>query len=235
MLLVVDRKNETCTALHLNRETMMEIRTLDENGNPNGMVMKHLTLAYSYGSGGRDSCRNVVEAVSRLLCDVPIEHYFAITMDGIPVLSDLLDGIPVQITEDMTNVDERYVDGATVVLRGQEALRFVRMRKEVSHGTNLARMERQRAFMTSMTDKLKENLGNDAEFSIKLADAISPYLTSDLTTDELAKLADQLKTFEFLPITDLRGQTSLNYDTGYVEFHVDEDALKKQVAQIFFA
>lgn len=235
MLLVLDRGRKTCQAIHINRDTLMEIRTLGENGNPNGVVTRQITLAYSYGSGGRDSCRNTTEAVSRLLCGMPVEHFFALTMDGIPVISDLAGGVPVTITDDMTSANPDYKKGNTVILRGQEALSFVRMRMSVTHGTNTERMARQRAFITSLVERLQTKMEADAEFSIRLVEAVSPYMTSDLITAELSDLVQQLKDYEFLPIIVLPGELEKNYETGYIEFYPDYDEVKKMLVDLFFS
>ncbi len=234
MLMIVDRSNKTYSALHLNRDTMMDIRRLDDNGNPAGTAYAHLNNAHSFGSGGKDSCRNVSEAVSRLLYSVPVDHYLAITMDGIPLVADLVNGVPVTIEEDLTKADPAFKVGAVITLNGEQALRFVRARTSVSDGTNLSRMSRQRSFIQSLREQIDTQLKEDDEFALKFADAISPYVTSDLTTNELAKFADQMKDYDFRSIDDIKGQANVNYETGYTEFHVDMDALKKQVIELFF-
>lgn len=234
MLMVVDRNRESCVALHLNRDTYMDIRRLDENGNPDGTVLAHLNNAHSFGSGGKDSCRNVAEAVSRLLYGVPVDHYMAVTMDGIPVLADLVGGIPVTLKEDLTELNPDYVRGKTVTLKGQDALRFARARMNVSDGTNLSRMSRQRDFMNSLYERLNTKVRESSDFALRLADALTPYLTSDMTTNELANLAEQLQEYRFEGIEDLAGEAKKNRETGYNDFLVDGDKLKEQLVRVFF-
>ena len=232
MLMVLDRTNETYSALQLNRDTYMEIQRLDENGNPDGYVTAHLNNAHSFGSGGRDSCRNVAEAVSRLLFGIPVQHYYAVTMDAIPVLTDLVGGVTVHIDENLTELDPGFVQGADVTLRGQKALSFVRARSGVSDGTNLSRMRRQRVFVTALYDRMTEKLKASDRFAFSLAETLEGYATSDLITDELAQLANRLRDYRFDGIETVEGKAS----TGetYMEFYPDEESLYDFVIQHYF-
>ena len=127
-LMVVDKTHHSYTAIHLNRDAMVEVTRLGLNGSVMGTRVMQLCISHTYGSGGKDSCRNTVKAVSRYLYDVPIEHYFAVTMDGIPVLNDLVGGVTVQIKDDLTPINPDWVPGAEIHLEGDDALRFVRSR-----------------------------------------------------------------------------------------------------------
>ena len=70
MLLVMDKTNNSYSVLHINRDTMTDIPTLDIYGDPSGSVYGQLALAHTYGKGGNDSCRNSVKAVSNYLFGV---------------------------------------------------------------------------------------------------------------------------------------------------------------------
>ncbi|MBQ9664508.1 MAG: LCP family protein [Oscillospiraceae bacterium] len=232
MLMIADRTNEEYSLLHLNRDTYMEIRRLDSNGNPDGFVTAHLNNAHSFGSGGKDSCRNVAEAVSRLLCGVPVDHYYAVTMEAIPVLNDLVGGVTVHIEDDLTAMDPDFVQGRDVTLHGQQALRFVRIRTTVTDGTNINRMARQREYITALYDRLSAKLRASDRFAITLADTLDDYATSDLITDELAQLAERLDGYRFNGIETVPGETRMG--EKYIEFYPDEEALRAQVIKLFF-
>ena len=131
LLMIEDKAAGSWTALQLNRDTMCEIRRLGISGEKTGTVFQQLALSHTYGSGGKDSCRNSVKAVSRLLYDVPIDHYYAVTMDAIPVLNDLVGGVTVHVDDDLTAADPVLVQGTDVTLHGDQALHFVRARKNV--------------------------------------------------------------------------------------------------------
>ena len=67
LLLVMDKENETCTPIQLNRDTMTQIQILGVTGEPAGTFTGQLALAHTYGSGEEDSCENTVLAVENLL------------------------------------------------------------------------------------------------------------------------------------------------------------------------
>ncbi len=232
VLLIVDQHNHSCSALHLNRDTMTEVQRLGLNGAVLGGYEMQLALAHSYGSGGKDSCRNTVKAVSRLLYDVPVEHYFAVTMGAIPVLNDLAGGVTVHIDEDLTNADAAFIEGTDVRLWGEQALHFVRARMGVSDGTNLSRMKRQRVYMNALYDQLLYKLDQSGSFALQMAEALSPYTTSDLITDELATLIEQFKDYQFNGIEDMEGEAVVGEQ--FMEFYPDEASLQEQVIRLFF-
>lgn len=232
MLLVIDPADQSATVLQLNRDTMAEIRRLGYGGIKTGLITQQLALSHTYGSGGKDSCRNTVQAVSRLLYDVPLDHYYAVTMDAIPVLNDLVGGITVHVDDDLTAADPVLVQGTDVTLHGDQALHFVRARINVTDGTNLSRMNRQRVYMNALYDRLNEKLRAGDRFALTLADTLEEYAVSDLITDELAQLADRLKGYTFKGIETVPGEARMG--ARYVEFYPDEDALRETVIRLFF-
>ena len=231
-LMIVDHSNKSYCALHINRDTMAEIRKLGLNGGQVGTYTSQLALSHTYGSGGKDSCRNTVWSVSRLLYDIPIEHYASITMDGIPVLNDAVGGVVVHIEDDLTPVDPAFEQGRDVRLVGNQALSFVRARMSVGDGTNLSRMRRQREFIHALYRQIEERIQQDDRFAYRLASALSDYVISDLTTDEMSKAVENLRDYRFTTIYSIEGETS--YDNTYAEFYPDEDALARQVISLFF-
>ena len=180
ILMIEDKTAGTWTALQLNRDTMCEIRRLGYSGEKTGTRFQQLALSHTYGSGGKDSCRNSVKAVSRLLYDVPIDHYYAVTMDAV-----------VHIDEDLTAADPAFVKGADVTLHGEQVMHFVRNRLDVSDGTNLSRMNRQRVYLDALYPKMRTTLQNDGSFALKMANTLTDYSVSDLIPEELAKLAPE--------------------------------------------
>lgn len=231
-LMIVDHSNRSYSALHINRDTMAEIRQLGLNGQTVGTEIAQLALSHTYGSGGKDSCRNTVWSISRLLYDVPIEHYASITMDGIPVLNDAVGGVVVHITDDFSNTDPALEEGKDVRLAGNQALTFVRSRTSVGDGTNLSRMRRQREYINALYQQIDERMRQDERFGYRLASALSDYVISDLTTDEMSKAAENLRDYRFTTIYSIEGEAS--YDSGYAEFYPDESALAQQVIDLFF-
>ena len=231
-LMVVDKSAKTYSAIHLNRDAMTEIQRLGMSGKKIGTFTGQLALAHTYGSGGKDSCRNTVQAVSTYLLGVPVEHYFSLTMDAIPVLNDLVGGVTVHIDDDFSAVDPSLEQGKDVHLQGQQALTFVRSRMYVDDGSNLSRMNRQREFINALYGQMTEKLQKDDGFAARLASRLADYSISDLTTTELSNLADQLKDYRFTGIRTIAGDAVKS--EKYMEFYTDENALRSLIKEVFF-
>ena len=234
MLMFVDRRNKTYTGLQLNRETITDVPVLNEKGLATGTFHTHLDNAYSFGSGGKDSCRNTAAAVASLLFEIPVDHYVALTMDGVPVMADLVGGVPVTVENDLTAVDPAFEEGATVTLKGDQALRFVRVRRGVTGGQNVNRMSRQKAFMLSLYNRMTARMNSSGGFALKFAEAMEPYITSDLITDEFANLAEQLTDYTFGGIEDTKGSTFYNPETGFNDYYMNESELRRQLVRLCF-
>lgn len=223
MLVVLDTEANTAQILQLNRDTMTDVPWLDVLGRYGGTEYKQLCLAFNYGDGGVNSCRNTVDAVSRLIFDAPIQSYIQVPMSVIPVLNDLVGGVPVTITDDMTTVDPDFVKGATVRLNGEQAEKFVRSRMALDDDTNIARMRRQRDYMDSFQKCAKEALNTDSEFVVKTLEKLGDYLQSDMTGQQLSDLITRLDNSEISPIRYPEGKLVMGAE--HYEFYVDEDSL----------
>ena len=223
MLLVLDTDANTAQIIQLNRDTMTDVPWLDVLGMYGGTEFKQLCLAFNYGDGGGQSCRNTVDAVSRLLFDAPIDSYIQIPMTAIPVLNDLVGGVPVTIADDLTGIDPAFVKGATVHLTGTQAEKFVRARMGLADDTNLSRMRRQRDYMDSFQKCAKEAINTDSEFVLKLLEKMGEYLQSNLTGQQLSDLIVQLDQSQISPIRVPEGK--LIEGAQHYEFYVDEASL----------
>ena len=108
-LAVFDQNAKTCTLIQLNRDTIAEVPVLDTFGTMIGYQKQQLALAHTYGNGLEVSCVNTVDAVSRFLYGIKIDNYFALTMDAIPVVNDLVGGVVVTVEDDFTGVDDTLI------------------------------------------------------------------------------------------------------------------------------
>lgn len=233
LLMVVDHYNEIFYGVHINRDTMAEINKLDATGARIETYTAQICLAHTYGTGKKDSCRNQVWSVSRYFYDLPIKHYIAMTMDGIPVLNDAVGGVVVHIKDDFSNVDESLVMGQDVRLKGNQALTFVRSRQGMADKTNLNRMERQREFMNALYQQVSEKVATEDGFALRLANSLSDYVLSDLTTDRMADLSDSIKNYRFTTIYTIEGEAVVNSD-NVMEFYTDEDSFLALMIKLFF-
>lgn len=232
MLLVFDNSEKKFTAVHLNRDTIVNMNVLGVAGQKIGTVNKQLALAHTYGNGRDVSCRNTADAVSELLNGVKVNHYLSITMDAVPILNDLLGGVEVTVLDDFSGIDDTLIKGETVTLHGDHALTYVRERYGLEDSSNSTRMVRQRQYMTAVYDKAMLKIENDDNFVIEASSKLADYIVSDRSVNQLQEIAKKLSQYKFTEIETLEGESVIK--DGLMEFRPDADSIDKIVFELFY-
>lgn len=229
MVLVLDHQNQTWQILQLNRDTMVEMPVLGLKGDVVGSQFQQLTLAYSYGNGREESCENTLNTVSALLEDQPFDGYLALDMDAVGILTDLVGGVPILVTSDFSAVDPSLVEGEWITLQGDQALTFVRTRKDVDDQTNLARMARQRQFLSALEKQLE---GKDAQFAAQAYQAVADYMVSSFGSGTASRIAQDLSQYTQLELLTIDGQAQV--EDGYMAYYLDQDSLMQTILELFY-
>ncbi len=232
MLFILDNQNKTCKALHINRDTMVEMNVLGVAGQEIGTIKQQLALAHTYGNGQNVSCRNTAKAVSNLLNGINITHYISITMDAVPTYNDLVGGVTVEVLDDFTGIDDALVKGETVTLMGEQALVYVRTRYGMEDSTNSHRMIRQRQYIDELYKLTREKVDEDDSFIISAWDELSPYTVSDCYEQDLLSIYEKVSKYEYLGMEYIEGESIVG--ERFMEFYPDEDALKELVIRMFY-
>jgi len=227
-VMVFDHRAKTITPFQICRDTMCEVPL------PSGETERmQITLSHSYGSGGADSCENTRKAVEGLLFEVPIDSYLAFTMDTVPHVNDLLGGITIRLEEDLPALGPAYVKGATVTLRGAEALRFVRYRDTSLLDDNLRRMAHHRQYLTAVVEAAREASADDDELPLRIFRAVEKFVNTDLSAENLSTLFNNLNEYTILPVVTADGTYAPGED--FPEYLVDEASLWSCVRSVFCA
>lgn len=228
-LVVINEKSKSYSILHINRDTVTEIKQVDSTGEVLGTFDAQLALSHTYGGNDQMRCRNSVSAVENLLYGADITHYLSLTMDAVPILNDAAGGVTVELLDDFTVLGEGFIKGATVALNGDQALSYVRSRKGLEDSSNLARMERQKQYITALVEKIATE---DAEAILESAYDAKDYLVSDCSLSQLSDLFERFGKYDFAGAYTLEGE-SVKGDE-FMEFHVDEAQLQKIVVELFY-
>ncbi len=231
-LLVLDRDEKTVTTLQINRDTMAQMNILGLDGESVGTKKAQIALSHAYGSGGKDSCKNTVRAVSDFLYETPINHYISLTMDAVSELNDMVGGVEVTVLDDFTGIGGNLVKGETVVLTGSQALTYVRARAGVGDETNQSRMKRQRQYLDALYKKLADTIEKDSGFVSKAGLKLSEYMVSDCTVAQLERIFSFVSKYEAGNIAEIKGESKKGEQ--YMEFYPDESALQKQIVELFY-
>lgn len=232
VLLLLDRKKNTCQAIHINRDTMTNVPKLGVTGQQTGIINQQISLSHTYGNGEIDSCHNVAVTVSRMLFDIPIDNYVSLTMDGIKLLNDLVGGVTVTVLDDFTGVDDTLIKGEQTTLIGDHALNYVRARNELADSSNERRMVRQRQYMEALYKQGKAAAEADENFVFDAVTAMNDYIVSNCSVSQIDELFEQMTTYEFVGIETIAGDVVKG--EKYMEFHFDPDELKKLVVECFY-
>lgn len=232
MLLIFDNANKTCTAVHINRDTMVDMNILGVAGQKIDTVNKQIALAHTYGNGREVSCRNTADAVSGLLLGMKVNHYISLTMDSVPIYNDLLGGVEVTVLDDFTGIDDTLVKGETVTLLGEHALHYVRTRYGLEDSSNSTRMERQKQYLKALYTKTQERIQNDDAFIVDATLKMADYMISDRSVTQLQEIIRKVSEYEFTKISSMEGNSVVGEQ--FMEFYPDEDSIKEIVIDLFY-
>ena len=234
MLLVVDNEKKTCSAIHINRDTMTDVDVLGVSGGKIDTVNAQLALSYAYGNGGVSSCHNTENSVSKVLCGLDIDHVISITMDAVPAFNDLVGGVEVEVMDDFSAIDKELVKGKTVTLTGEQAVTYVRSREHLEDSTNDRRMERQRQYLNALYDTAKLCVEKDDTFIIDAAECIDGHFVSDYydSATRMQELMERLSQYDFKGISSLEGESKKGEE--YMEFYPDEEAVKELIVSMIY-
>lgn len=231
-LMIFDEKNETYTVVGLNRDTMVDMPVLGIGGKVAGSQHAQLALSHTQGSGLADSCENTKKTVSDLMYGLNIDYYLSMNMDAISILNDAVDGVTVNVTEDFSYVDPTITMGE-VTLRGQQAINYVRTRKEVGDQLNISRMKRQEDYIKGFLNALRSKVGNSSTFALSTYEKIAPYIVTDMSTTVFSNMLQRYSDYDFTQIISPEGENVLT--EKYYEFHLDEKKLDDLILQFFYA
>lgn len=229
MLLVVDDLNRTWQILQLNRDIMVNVPVLGVLGDVVSYEYTQLCMAHSFGSGKEDSCQNNVNTVSSLLKGQEIEGYAALNMSAMGILNNIAGGVKVNVTSDFTMIDPTLVTGEDITLTDEQALTFVRSRKDVDDNTNTARMVRQKEFMSGFLNQIE-----DADYRLvhDSYERLDSYLTTNITESKMVKIFNKIKKYKELDVLNIEGETKVTDD--HWAYYLDEGSLMNTVVTLFY-
>ena len=233
LLLVFDHTDKTIERIQIDRDTMAEITVLGILGNALGTNTHQICLAHGFGDGREQSCQFTVEAVQRLMEGIAIDGYLSLNMGGINTQNSLLGGVTVTLQDDFSMYDPAMVPGVTLTLQGNQAEVYVRSRMNVSDGTNASRMVRQQDFLGKAADVLMQRIKDDANFAGTLFDGMEAYTVTDVSRGKWINEANKAASYAVGDILTPAGEHTIGED-GFVEFHVDQEALTQMVLEVFF-
>ena len=237
MLVVVDKEEKTYGILQLNRDTITEVPMLLQDGSANASAQMQLCTAHWYGKDKAASCDNTVETVSKMLGGLPIDGYYALKMDAMPLLNHEVGGVTVTLEDDMTKLDPAMKKGATLTLTDRQAELLMQSRYAMDDDRNTQRMRRQQIFINPFMKKIKKQNAGDVNATVKLYDRLRPYATTDIKMNDLTALLKNVQGYTDKGIITIDGTSKigekLHDGKKHWEFYMDEDSLETSMKQLF--
>lgn len=237
MLVVVDEEEKAYGILQLNRDTITEVPMLLQDGSANASAQMQLCTAHWYGKDKAASCDNTVETVSKMLGGLPIDGYYALKMDAMPLLNHEVGGVTVTLEDDMTKLDPAMKKGTTITLTDRQAELLMQSRYTMEDDRNTQRMRRQQIFLKAFMKKIKKQNAGDINATVKLYDRLRPYATTDIKMNDLTALLKDMQGYTDKGIITIDGTSKigekLHDGKKHWEFYMDEDSLETSMKQLY--
>jgi LCP family protein required for cell wall assembly len=139
------------------------------------------------------------------LTGISVNHYVQVDFTGFQTMVDALNGVTICSTEDVFDkFSGLRLRQGNQVLRGKQALAYVRARKSLGDGSDIGRIQRQQRFLGAM---IRKATGSRLLFNplalTRFLDAATKSLTLDrgTTLRDLKSLGDQIRNLDPKKVT----------------------------------
>lgn len=150
---------------------------------------------YNFNEGGPACTVKTLEG----LTGVYVDHVVVVDFAGFQDMVDALGGVEVCLPEKLVDEDAHItLPAGRQKLDGKQALGYVRARKSLGDGSDLGRIKRQQAFMSSMAQEaMKTSLLFKPHKLYSFLDAATRSMTADedLTLNTMRQIASSLRGF----------------------------------------
>lgn len=229
LLFILNTSEKTIQTLQISRDSMIDVDVYDMDGTQIATEKVQIATQYAYGDGAKKSCLLTKEKVSELLYGIPIQSFLSLNIDGIATISEAIGGIKITVPEDYTMIDPSFEKGKEIVLKGEQAEKYIRYRDTTVTGSNNDRMERQSQVVQAAALQLPKQLKEDSELYKQLISGAKLYMVTDLSTGEIDKFISYKSESEMerVPGDVVAGEK-------HDEFHVDDEKLYDLLVKLFY-
>lgn len=234
-LLALDTETGKANIFGVSRDTMADVNVYDTAGNFLRTENMQICLAYGYGNGGEESCKNMSVAVSRLFYGMPINSYAAIDLDGISVLNDAIGGVTVTVPDDLSKFDPALTKGATVNLQGDQAETYVRSRDaSIGADSNTFRLQRQQYYVNAYIPQAISKTKQDFSTPLNIFNSVQPYTNTNIDAAKVSYLAYLFTQNGFNTDQMLTVPGEAKMGDKYAEYHVNEEEFYEMILSVYY-
>lgn len=201
ILLHLAADRTSATAVSIPRDLMAEIprcrRSDGERTEPRSAVFNS-----AFETAGAACTIRTVENMT----GIRVDHHMIVDFTGFKKMVDAVDGVEVCLPRAVHDrAAHLSLPAGRQVLRGEEALGYVRVRKSLGNGSDTQRMERQQRFLAALVKKVYSNgvLLNPGRL-YPVLDAATSSLTTDKDLASLKGLYDLVRSMRDIPAEQVR-------------------------------
>lgn len=238
-LLLLNPHNNRASVLAINRNTMTDIDVYDKTGAYVNTITAQIAVQHGFGNGMEESCEYQVNAVRKLLYNIPVHGYCALNARAVIPVTDMVGGVEVTILEDVQKYgsgDKTVIlkKGETKLLDGEKSYSYVRFRDITLEKSADGRLERQKQWLTAFIRQLKEQTAEDLSLPVRLYNEVMNYMVTDVSVDEVAYLSSIVSEYSFTKdhMYSLSGETVMG--EKFEEFYADDEALYELILELFY-
>ncbi len=240
MLVSLDTERHEVKVIAIPRDSVAELQTLTEDGERGPMEKSRICRQYAAGRNPEECNQLTKEAVSRLLYNVPIQRCCAINDNVLPTLNDAIGGVDVVVQEDLTNWEERFVEGATVHLEAELAYRYVNLRNTGRVDGTLLRTQRQKQYVKAFAEQAKSVAVNNPSIMFALLKELQELqrnrdMCMDVTVADVMYLLPELLKVSFSDemIQVLPGESEMG-EEQHANYFLDSNGVIDIVIDTFY-
>ncbi|MGW2672061.1 LCP family protein [Streptomyces sp. NPDC001272] len=197
--LTADRRS--ATAVSIPRDLMTEVpECLGADGSRTGDRFAQFNWAFQWGGA---AC--TIRAVEKMT-GIRVDHHMVVDFGGFKQMVDAVGGVEVCLRRPVDDAEAHLrLPAGRQVLRGEQALGFVRARYSLGNGSDTERMERQQQFLGSLWEKVSSNgvLLNPGKL-YPLLDAATSSVTTDPDLASLRGLYDLVRGVRNIPADQVK-------------------------------
>ena len=192
ILLHISPNRDRAVAVSFPRDSMVQVpQCTKSNGHKVAPFFGMINAAFAYA--GAPCTWKTIESTT----DIHIDHYVKIDFTGFKRVVDALGGVeicvPHAVNDPRANLNLR---AGRQVVKGNEALGYVRTRYGLGDGSDLERIQRQQKFMASVVNKATSGrMFTDPARIYRFLDAVTKSIATDdkLSVGAMRKLATSLR------------------------------------------
>ncbi|MET9609054.1 LCP family protein [Streptomyces sp. NPDC006512] len=201
ILLHLAAGRKSATAVSIPRDLLTDIPScLKPDGTRTGERFAQFNWAFEWG-GTACTIRTVEK-----LTGIRIDHHMVVDFGGFKKMVDAVGGVEVCLKEPVDDAEARLrLAAGRHLLRGEQALGFVRARQSLGNGSDTQRMERQQQFLGSLVKKVQSNgvLLNPGRL-YPLLDAATSSVTTDPGLASLRGLYELVRGVRDIPTEQVK-------------------------------